>query len=188
MSLLPAIAVRTEYVRRGGSAAACALLLAACALLLPSTGEARLYQWRDATSGRLQMSGEPPSWYRSVTPGPRVMVYEKGFLVDDTNIDVSVFRRLALRKKAFDELEERRAVADLRRLKEAEERAARLAERQSRVTERKSGRSARATAAAEAASDPSKANTPLDNLPSALDADGIDRLKAIISAFDQLRQ
>ncbi|MEM7404933.1 MAG: hypothetical protein AAF458_06545 [Pseudomonadota bacterium] len=161
------------------------LLLAALTLFAATACEARMYQWWDASSGRLQMSGEPPSWYRSATPGPRVMVYDNGFLVDDTDIDVSVFRRLALRKKAFDELEERRAVADLRRLKEAEERAARLADKRDQIADRQSGRSARAAAARDAEKAPAERAT---ELPSVLDSDGIDRLKAIISAFDQLRQ
>lgn len=152
-----------------------------CALLFAAAVQARMYQWTDARSGAVQLSGEPPSWYRSGREGPRVLVFEGGFLVDDTSIEVSFIRRLALRNEAFEALEERRALADLERLKEGEERRSALAERD-RAAE---SDSASASAPEEPVAD---APAPSAGLPEVLDADGIARLKAIISAFDQLRQ
>ena len=58
-----------------------------------------------------QLSGEPPSWYRSGNDGPRVLVFENIYLVDDTHIRVSPSRSRALRSAAFDELNRRRIEA-----------------------------------------------------------------------------
>ena len=141
---------------------------------------ARMYQWVNGGSGRVQMSGEPPSWYRSGRGGPRVMVFDRGFLVDDTRIDVSIIRRLALRKDAFDQLDERRALADLRRINEAKE-------RQDEAAERRLAQAERVKRQSRPSNRERDAEKSLDALPDALNSDGIARLKAIISAFDQLR-
>jgi hypothetical protein len=55
-------------------------------------------QWQDGANGAVQLSGEPPYWYRSGRVGPRVLVFDRGFLVDDTGIKASLCRRAALRK------------------------------------------------------------------------------------------
>jgi Tfp pilus assembly protein PilX len=60
-----------------------------------------MYQWVNAQSGRTQMSGKPPAWYRSDRPGPRVFVFENGRLVDDTAKSVSLEDRASLRSRAF---------------------------------------------------------------------------------------
>lgn len=44
----------------------------------------RMYAWQDPDSGTLQLTGTPPPWYASRAPGPRVRVFEKGRLVDDS--------------------------------------------------------------------------------------------------------
>jgi len=141
-----------------------------------------MYQWLNHASGRLQMSGEPPSWYRSGRDGPRVMVFDRGFLVDDTAIDVSILRRLSLRKAAFDHLDESRAAADLRRLKEAEDRQLRVTARAAAQARQLEAQSLPTVKTKQQAA-PAQAEA----LPDALNADGIARLKAIISAFDKLR-
>ena len=146
---------------------------------------ARMYQWQDTANGAVQLSGEPPSWYRSGRDGPRVLVFERGFLVDDTNIEVSLLRRLALRKQAFDEIEERRALADLRALQEAEERKQRAQARAEQRAERREAARAREKSEVVAEDAPAQAPAPI---PEFLSIDGVARLKALISAFDQIRQ
>lgn len=60
-----------------------------------------MYQWVDPESGTTQMSGKPPPWYRSGERGPRVYVFDKGKVIDDTGIRVSDSERERLRRKAF---------------------------------------------------------------------------------------
>lgn len=72
-----------------------------------------MYQWTNPSTGRVQLSGTPPGWYRAVEPGPRVFVFENGELVDDTAQVVSESERLALRAEAFGEnVPEQHAVAE----------------------------------------------------------------------------
>lgn len=80
--------------RRAGLA--CALLLACAA-----PASARMYQWVDAQTGTVQLSGTPPSWYRGAQPGPRVFVFENGRLVDDTARELPAERAALLRATAF---------------------------------------------------------------------------------------
>ncbi len=70
-------------------------------LLAMVPASARMYQWSDPDSGRTHFSGEPPAWYRSDANGPRVFVFERGQLVDDTGVAVSAEKRRALRQQAL---------------------------------------------------------------------------------------
>ncbi|MGH8657704.1 MAG: hypothetical protein ACREV4_04260 [Gammaproteobacteria bacterium] len=70
-------------------------------LLLAPLSQARMYQWVNAESGSTQLSGKPPSWYRGVGHGPRVIVVEKGKIVDDTRTQVPDWQRERLRAEAF---------------------------------------------------------------------------------------
>jgi hypothetical protein len=63
--------------------------------------QARMYQWIDPDTGTTQLSGKPPAWYRSAENGPRVIVFEKGRVVDDTNISVSGSLQEELRRQAL---------------------------------------------------------------------------------------
>ncbi len=74
---------------------ALALVLAAA----PAT--ARVYQWVDPDSGNVYLSGSPPAWYRSGARGPRVLVFERGKLVDDTGREASEQEANALREEAL---------------------------------------------------------------------------------------
>ena len=69
--------------------------------VLSGTVEARMYQWVSADSGLTQLSGKPPSWYRSDKIGPRVFVFENGSLVDDTAVVVERRQQIALRMQTF---------------------------------------------------------------------------------------
>ncbi|MEM7026892.1 MAG: hypothetical protein AAF410_01560 [Pseudomonadota bacterium] len=62
---------------------------------------ARMYQWVEEDTGTTQLSGKPPTWYRSQENGPRVLVFEKGRLIDDTDIEVSNKVQFELRRRAF---------------------------------------------------------------------------------------
>jgi hypothetical protein len=62
---------------------------------------ARMYQWVDPDTGTSQLSGKPPHWYRSDTPGPRVIVFENGRVIDDTGIVVSEDENERLRQDAI---------------------------------------------------------------------------------------
>jgi hypothetical protein len=72
--------------------------------VLPALAEqagARMYQWRDAVTGSLQLAGKPPRWYRNGEPGPRVKVFERGQLVDDTAQRIEPSQAAELRAHAF---------------------------------------------------------------------------------------
>lgn len=60
-----------------------------------------MYQWVNPTTGRTQLSGKAPSWYRSDTGGPRILVFEKNVLIDDTSVAVADDQRQLLRSKAL---------------------------------------------------------------------------------------
>ncbi len=60
-----------------------------------------MYQWIQPHTGTVQLAGAPPPWYRSGQAGPRVVVFEHGRLVDDTQIAVPEERRMELRRQAF---------------------------------------------------------------------------------------
>jgi len=70
-------------------------------LLISVTADARVYQWVNPDTGNVQFSGKPPSWYRGQNPGPRVLVFENGRLIDDTSRSVQDQQRLAIRQEAF---------------------------------------------------------------------------------------
>ncbi len=63
--------------------------------------QAQMYQWTDPETGTTQLSGKPPAWYRSGEGGPRVFVFNRGKIVDDTGIKISDEKRISLRTQAF---------------------------------------------------------------------------------------
>ncbi len=73
--------------------------------------QAQMYQWVDPETGTTQLSGKPPAWYRSAEGGPRVFVFNRGKVVDDTGIGISDEQRKTLRTKAFVRAEEDRLAA-----------------------------------------------------------------------------
>ena len=70
-----------------------------------------MYQWRDPDTGTTHFSGNPPAWYRSGENGPRVLVFEKGKLIDDTSIRLSEEANNELRLRAIARAEEDREIA-----------------------------------------------------------------------------
>ncbi len=160
-------------------------VLALCVCAQAAT--ARMYQWVNPTIGSVQFAGSPPTWYRSEQGGPRVQVFDHGRLIDDTAIRVSLERRQALRESAFkvhaDELEALRRLRQEAARKEQEQKAAvrlarkeqqRRSEELARVKEREERRNRERTGDD-------------GSVPEELDAESIDRLKAIIREFDESR-
>ncbi len=86
--------------------------------------QARMYQWADPDTGTTQLSGKPPAWYRSTESGPRVIVFEKGKVVDDTSISVSDALREELRRQAL-----ARAIEDKEKASQMAKQAAELKSR-----------------------------------------------------------
>ena len=87
--------------------------------------QARMYQWKDPETGTTQLSGKPPAWYRSDEGGPRIIVFDKGRIIDDTNIRVSDEERESLRLQALVNVENDRETARKKML-EAEQMKSKL--------------------------------------------------------------
>ncbi|MCG8380506.1 MAG: hypothetical protein MI865_13670, partial [Proteobacteria bacterium] len=75
---------------------------------------ARMYQWTDPDTGTTQLSGKPPAWYRTGQVGPRIFVFEKGKIIDDTDVVLSDEHRELMRQRAYLQAE-----ADLQQAKQA---------------------------------------------------------------------
>ncbi len=97
-------------------------IILAVTLCVAFPSMARVYQWADPETGTAYMSGMPPAWYRTKEGGPRVLVFEKGKLVDDTEWRASREREKSLRAKAVKELEGRK-LAEEKKLLEAKQAA-----------------------------------------------------------------
>ena len=155
-----------------------AFVLALC-VILTSSAAARMYQWTNPESGNVQFAGAPPAWYRSAHPGPRVLVFDNGELIDDTAVPVSDEQRLALRTTALGSASAEFAPAvndsaEVLRdaLAKAHEAGVDIAAVNAEVEAEQAARAAAATQAA-------------DN-PISEDAQA-NQLKALIEAFDQRR-
>ncbi len=83
-----------------------------------------MYQWTDPDTGTTQLSGKPPAWYRSGKVGPRIFVFEKGQIVDDTDIVLSDEHQALMRERAYSEAEVEIARARTARLRQQEKKQA----------------------------------------------------------------
>lgn len=160
------------------------LLLIVAIFALSATAHARMYQWVDAESGNVRLSGEPPSWYRSAERGPRVLVFEEGRLVDDTAINLPPEQRKAYREAAFLEVDLRREQDAVKKLERAALREARRREEEQRQISAQLN--PQPNSEETSAADDSKGQTPASgSSPAAIDGNMVDRLKALISTWDQ---
>ena len=100
------------------------ILLSISQFVLIQPVQAQMYQWVDPESGTTQLSGKPPAWYRSGEGGPRVFVFNRGKVVDDTGIDISDEQRISLRTKAFVSAEGDRLAAKEKAMEAAKLKAA----------------------------------------------------------------
>jgi hypothetical protein len=73
-----------------------------------------MYQWVDPDTDTPQLSGKPPTWYRSREGGPRVLVFEKSKLIDDTGVEVPEPEREQLRQDALIQAERDQAAINER--------------------------------------------------------------------------
>lgn len=152
-----------------------ARLLFLLLLLLSTAAGARMYQWQDPHSKSMQLSGVPPAWYRGLQGGPRVRVYEGGTLIDDTSILLSPEDDRSMRDVAFRALEEEQQLEAIKRLERA---ALREESRREQVR--------REALKAQASSEQSDtAGVAPEILPESLDADEVNKLKAILAEFDR---
>ncbi len=93
-------------------------------IIFAQSVQAQMYQWTDPETGTTQLSGKPPAWYRSAEGGPRVFVFNRGKIVDDTGIEVSDEKRNSLRTRAFIDAEEDRVAANQKAMEAARLKAA----------------------------------------------------------------
>jgi hypothetical protein len=158
------------------------LLLALGCLAVSFEAAARMYQWLDSASGNVRLSGDPPPWYRSDRAGPRTLVFENGRIIDDTAIAVPPDDREALRQSAFEEVDFRREQEAVRKL----ERAARREEMRQQAAQAAELERLRSQVqdAAQPATRGRKQETAVDTAEG-LDAEMVDRLKSVISAWDR---
>lgn len=163
------------------------LAAGAALMLVGLTAEARMYQWVNPHTRSPQLSGTPPSWYRSEQGGPRVRVYDSGNLVDDTRIALPPAQAQELRDAAFEEYEQRRRAEALRQL----ERAALAEKRRRDEQELLEKQAAELLASQQRSSEPGQAPATARALveipddPDKLSAEAVERLKALLSEFDR---
>ena len=86
-------------------------LVFASLAMIAAAAPARMYQWVDPDTHTSQLSGKPPTWYRSTEDGPRVFVIENGKVIDDTKVPVPEMTRLQLREDALLQAERDREAA-----------------------------------------------------------------------------
>jgi hypothetical protein len=160
-----------------------AVVFAAALMVSNDPADARMYQWTSPSTGNVQMAGDPPSWYRSDGDGPRVLVFDGGYLVDDTNIDVSSSRKRVLRKDAFDELNRRRTLDAIKRIAKGRGTAA---DKALALGDAGAGESL-VDQGVEAATETPEivADAVTGAIPEQLDAAAIAKLKAMIAEFDK---
>lgn len=159
------------------------LVVLLVSLLAPAIAEARMYQWVSPGSGSVQLSGQPPPWYRSAQGGPRVQVFDNGNLIDDTAIELPRSQRDELRELAFRESEQRQRAEAVKRL----EHAARRKQLQREEIARRELASLERSAE-QAASAARREGESADDVlvrDEQLNDDTVARLKAIISEYDR---
>ena len=157
-------------------------LLFVATFALGATAHARMYQWVDSESGNIRLSGEPPSWYRGLERGPRVLVFEDGRLVDDTAISLSPEQRKAYREAAFLEVDLRREREAVKKLERAALREARRREEANRQlsAQLNQRQDSEEKSASEDNNSPSAASSPV-----IIDGGMVEQLKALVSTWDQ---
>jgi hypothetical protein len=95
------------------------LLIILPLLLISLFAQARMYQWVDPDTNTTQLSGKPPYWYRNGEPGPRVIIFDNGKVIDDTGIPVSDVENEKFRQQALVIVEQDRLSA-IEKLRQAE--------------------------------------------------------------------
>lgn len=178
--------VQCRSIRRRVPRAVTLLGIAAIAFTAVSVVEARMYQWVNPGTRSPQLSGTPPSWYRSEQGGPRVRVYDSGNLVDDTAIALPRAQAQDLRDAAFEEYELRRRADALRQLERAALEEKRRLEEQKLIEQQAAELLARQSNKDDASAPAtSRALSEIPDDPEALSPADIERLKALLGEFDR---
>jgi Arc/MetJ family transcription regulator len=157
-------------------------LLLVVTFALGVSAHARMYQWVDSESGNVRLSGEPPSWYRSLQGGPRVLVFEEGRLIDDTAISLPPEQRKAYREAAFLEVDLRREREAVKKLERAALREARRREEADRQLSAEMNQQQEAGEKSESKEDKSRSSA---IPPVAVDGGIVEKLKALVSTWDR---
>lgn len=163
-------------------------LLLLLTLLLAAPVQARMYQWVSPQSGITQLSGTPPPWYRSGTPGPRVFVFEDGRIIDDTAIKVTPAERERLHEQAFrqaDELAKAAPAAPAQQPEAASSAPHETAAEAPGESAQQSAEEAEAEAAAEPPAPDAGTAQSVGKTNAASTQSTIERLKAIIANWDK---
>lgn len=143
-----------------------------------------MYQWTDPDSGHTHLSGSPPAWYRSDADGPRVFVFEKGQLIDDTGVTVSDEKRRQLRQQALVETAEDRDSAK----RQAEE-AASLGRQLDSTAEGDAGPPAISPPpASDTEPEEAEADTAGTDSEQGLSADQVAALRALVADWEERQQ
>ena len=109
--------------------------------IIQTPAHARMYQWVDPDTGTTQLSGKPPSWYRSGRVGPRIFVFENGRIIDDTGVILSDEHRMLMRERAYLKADEEIAKAKERAIEAGRASAERKAKtKRDKTAEEESGK------------------------------------------------
>ena len=149
-------------------------------IILSQSVQAQMYQWADPETGTTQLSGKPPVWYRSAEGGPRVFVFSRGKIIDDTGIEISDEQRISLRTQAFVSAEEDRLAAKQKAME-----AAKLKAAMEKSNEEGTGEPQMDSSEVMAMETPE--DEELIETETSEDDISIEKMKALISAWENMR-
>lgn len=159
------------------------LVIALSVLAAAAASAERMYQWVDPDTGTTHLSGKPPVWYRGTEAGPRVFVFDKDRVVDDTGIKLSETERDRLRQEALIDAEAQREAAR-EKLLQAKRLKVAMEQQQQAVAETEAGIAEAIAAEAEPeAAEPAAAPSPEDQ--AAADGMRVEDMRTLISAWEQ---
>lgn len=159
------------------------IVIALLALAAAAASAERMYQWVDPDTGTTHLSGKPPVWYRGKEAGPRVFVFDKDRIVDDTSIKLSETERDRLRQQALIDAEAQREAAR-EKLLQAKRLKAAMEQQQQAAVETQTG-IAEAIAAAAEPETAEPATPPSPEAQAAADGMRVEDMRALISAWEQ---
>ncbi len=153
------------------------LFLIVFLLIVSACVHARMYQWTDPDTGTTHLSGKPPSWYRSTEQGPRVIVFDKRRIIDDTKIDLPDMQRDELRIQAMIKAEE-----DMAR---AREQAIEAEQLKTALDKEQAAQETTASEAPQMLPDVESAETDHQETAPEIDQDTAEQMKALIDQWEQ---
>ena len=160
------------------------ILLTLLLSVMTTVAESRMYQWTEPGVETTQLSGKPPAWYRSAAGGPRIFVFNKGRLIDDTDIEVSAEVRQRMRQQAFVLAEE-----DQQRAKEKMARAQELKQKYKKAKPEKSEQDAvdKEVVEVEFVAEPIFSEASQDEEEDSFADKSLDELRAMIADWERLQ-